>query len=471
MKNEAIMDAPNDTGQDTYRLLITRRAGSEILVARNGPDWSLPRTEIASRQRPAEQLTAAIRKTFELETYCLFVPSPLSSVRTASNSNYAVMESVKQNGPAPAGTYWMTAGVFDQCWDTAESEAIREAFGELNSYATGEKPGPFGRAGWLPELFQWAEEQVAPLGLRLTGRFRQLNASPAFSLIRLETNGVALWFKATGKPNEHELAVALSLARLFPRYVPRVLGIHSAWNGWLSAEAPGIQLDEIAECTAWERAAESLAELQISSIGKCSELLEGKCKDLRLAKLVALIDPFFERMGEFMAAQEKRSPSPLAKSELASLREGLAEACELLESFHLPDTLGHVDFNPGNILASPDRCVFLDWAEGCVSNPFLTFEYLRQHIERSSLQGPAVGALINAAYLRSWQAFFSPEELRRAMAIAPLVAIFAYAVASDAWRSPGSLHNSTAAGYLRSLTRRMFREGVLVAERSAPCLD
>jgi len=63
------------------------------------------------------------------------------------------------------------------------------------------------------------------MGVRLTGKFRQLNASPTFSLIRLETNGVALWFKATGKPNEHELAIALSLARLFPRYVPRVLGL------------------------------------------------------------------------------------------------------------------------------------------------------------------------------------------------------------------------------------------------------
>src|SRR5713226_3661123 len=465
------MDAPNDTGQDTYRLLITRRAASEILVVGTGPEWSLPRTEIPSRQRPAEQLTAAIRKSFELETYCLFLPSTLSSVETRSNASYAVMESVKQNDPAPAGTYWMPAGVFDRCCDAEEARGVKEALGELNSYVTGEKPGPFGRAGWLRELFHWAEEQVVPLGLRLTGNFRQLNASPTFSLIRLETNSVALWFKATGKPNEHELAIALSLARLFPRHVPRILGIHLAWNGWLSAEAPGIQLDEIADYAAWERAAESLAELQISSIGKCSELLEGKCKDLRLARLGELIDPFLARMGELMAAQEKRSPAPLSKSELVSLREALEEACELLESFHLPDTLGHVDFNPGNILVSPDRCVFLDWAEGCVSNPFLTFEYLRQHIERGSLREPAAGARIDAAYLRPWQAFFSPEELRRAMAIAPLVAVFAYAVASDRWRSPETHRDSAAAGYLRGLTRRMYREAIHVAERSAPCLE
>jgi len=462
---------PINAEQDTYRLLITRRAGSEILVVGNGPSWSLPRTEIPSRQRPAEQLTTAIRRRFELETYCLFVQTPPLPVLTASIANYAVMESVKQNDPAPSGAYWMPAGILDQCRGAEEAKPIREALGELNSYATGEKPGPFGRAGWLRELSRWTEEQIAPLGIRLTGNFRQLNASPTFSLIRLETNGAALWFKATGKPNEHELAVTLSLARLFPRYVPRVLGLHSAWNGWLSAEAPGIELDEIADLSAWERAAETLAELQISSIGKCSELIDGKCKDLRHARLTERIDPFLARMEEFMAAQEKPSPAPLARSELASLREGLAEACELLESFHLPDTLGHIDLNPGNILVSAESCAFLDWAEGCVSNPFLTFEYLRQHAERSSLEGPAAGARITAAYLRLWQAFFSPEGLRRAMAIAPLAAVFAYAVASDRWRSPETLRDPAAAGYLRSLTRRMYREAKRMAERSAPCLE
>ena len=465
------MDAPNNTGRETYRLLITRRAGSEILVVGNAPGWSLPRMEIPSRQRPAEQLTAAVRKSFELETYCLFVPTPLSSVRSESDASYAVMESVKQNEPAPSGTYWMPAGVLDRYCDAEEARAVSEALGQLNSYATGERPGSFGRAGWLRDLFRWAEEQVAPLGIRLSGNFRQLNASPTFSLIRLETNGIALWFKATGKPNEHELAITLSVARLFPSYVPRVLGIHLAWNGWLSSEAPGIELGEIAECSAWERAAESLAELQISSIGKCSELVERQCRDLRLANLPDCIDPFLARMEEFMAAQQKPSPAPLVKSELASLREGLADACELLKSFRLPDTLGHSDFNPGNILVAADRCVFLDWAEGCVSNPFLTFEYFRQHIEQSGVEGPAAGARITAAYLRPWQAFFSPEALRKAVAIAPLVAVFAYAVASDRWRSPETLTDPTVAGYLRSLTRRMYREAIQVAERSERCLE
>jgi hypothetical protein len=298
-----------------------------------------------------------------------------------------------------------------------------------------------------------------------------LNASPTFSLIRLETDDGALWFKATGEPNSHELSVSVLLARLFPGHVPRILGVHPSWNGWLSAEASGTALDEISDVSAWERAAEGLAELQIASIGKSAELLEAGCKDLRISKLEELIDPFLARMAEFMTAQEKPSPAPLSTSELVSLGEGLKEACSLLQSSGLPDTLGHIDCNPGNIFVSPDRCVFLDWAEGCVSNPLITFEYLREHIGRSAIEEPSAVERLTAAYVRPWTSFYSPDDLRRALAASPLIAVFVYAIASDSWRSAESLRHPQLAGYLRSLTRRMYRETLHAAEKSELCLD
>jgi len=287
----------------------------------------------------------------------------------------------------------------------------------------------------------------------------------------METNDGALWFKATGEPNSHEMPVSLLLAWLFPNHLPRILGIHRSWNGWLSAEVTGTALDEISDCSTWERVAGQLAELQIASIGKSRELLEGKCKDFRVAEIVKFIDPFLSRMAEFMAVQEKTSPAPLANSELASLGEGLKESCSLLQSFRLPDTLGHIDFNPGNILASPDHCVFLDWAEGCVTNPVITFEYLRRHMERGGVKEPAADSRLCAAYLRPWSGLFSPDDLRRALATAPPVAVFVHAIAGDAWRTLDPVSNPARAGYFRSLTRRMYRDAVRAAEGSELCLD
>lgn len=461
---------PGQDATDSYRLIITRRNAAEILLSPNGTDWRLPKVEVRKQQRIAEKLTTEAGKAWGLETYCLFFPASCTAARDGQG-RCAILECVKQNEKAPAGTYWMPVNVATQCGNAKEATLIRDSFAELASYISGGKPGPFAKPGWMLELFDWAHEQTAPLGLQLTGKFRQLNASPTFNLTRLETDSVALWFKAAGEPNAHELPVTRLLASLFPEYVPRILGVHRSWNGWLSAEVRGTSLDELTYCSAWGRAAQRLAELQIESIGRSRELVGGRCKDLRLRAVEKHIDPFLARMDEFMRIQEKGTSAPLNGRELISLGEALRESFSLLGSFGLPDTLGHLDCNPGNILVSHENCVFLDWAEACVSNPVITFEYLRRHLERSDLREPAADSRITAAYIRPWASFFSPEDLQRALAAAPPVAAFVYAVESDTWRTLDPVSNPSLAGHFRSLTRRMYRDAVVAAERSERCLS
>lgn len=454
---------------DTYRLIITRRNASEVLLVPTAGPWILPRVEIERHQRTAEQLTAEAWRAWRIETYCLFVAPPVAGSQPQDTAS-AVMESVQQNATAPAETCWIPSSTAGTYCDVTDATAVANALSATRAYVAGQKHGPFARPGWMRELFTWANEQIAPLGLRLTGKFHQLNASPTFALIRLEVEGGAVWFKATGEPNAHELAATAALARLFPRYLPPILGIHPKWNGWLSSEAIGVPLDETADVRRWERAAADLAEFQIQSIDKTAELLEAKLKDLRFAVLMERIEPFLVRMGEFMAAQEKTAPAPLVSSELAILAKALKESCALLESAGLPNTVGHADFNPGNIIVSDDRCGFLDWAEGCVANPLLTFQYLRVHMGRCEIEQAAPERLASA-YLRPWTAFYAPEKLTRALVLAPLLAIFAFAVSTDTWRTIDLATNPTLAGYFRSLTRRMYREAVQVAERCQPCLS
>ena len=462
------MESPHK-GVHSYRLVVTRRRASEILLLHNRSGWALPRVAIHPCQRLAEQLVTEAKKGWGLDTYCLFVPRRPADDLTGEGK-CAVLESERHNDKAPSGTQWALRATASGGLNLSEARLVRESLEELDGYVQEESAGPFARPGWLRELFRWTREQVTPLGICLTGRFRQLNASPTFSLIRLEAEGGAVWFKATGEPNTHELPLTLAIRRLFPRHVPRVLGVHPRWNGWLTEEVAGVSLDEAAEFADWERAATELAELQITSTGKSADLLEAQAKDLRIPQVAKRIDSFLARMSELMALQEKATPPPLTKSELETLAEKLKEACAVVEELGLPDTLGHLDINPGNIVVTGDRCVFLDWAEGCVSHPFLTFEYLREHLGRSHIQEPAAGERLATAYLRRWEAFFFPEELRRAQALAPLLAAFAYAAASEFLRSPDLLHNPQIAGYFRSLTRRMHRESVQVALGGVRCL-
>ena len=140
-----------------------------------------------------------------------------------------------------------------------------------------------------------------------------------------------------------------------------------------------------------------------------------------------------------------------------------------LHELDLPVTLGHVDFNPGNIVVALAECCFLDWAEGCVSRPFLTFEYLREHLRRRFRGDDAAMERMVAAYLHPWQGVRHSDTVIQAMAISPLVAVFATAVVDQQWQSVDPLKHQRAAGYFRSLTRRMFREANEMVEGSEQC--
>jgi len=459
------MSFDQQANQEIYQLIVTRRNASEMLL-RSGSSSSLPHVTILRGERIAEQLTAELYAQCGCRSYCLFVLA-----HAAQFPRCAVMEAPDLDEPAPAGTCWkpFNTAMRSAVESAGDRTVIERSLEELDFYRREPNAAPFAQPGWLPELFAWAEQQVDSLGLRLTGAFTQLNASPAFSLIRLETNDSAVWFKATGEPNRHELPATACIKRLFPGYVPELLGVHPAWNGWLTRDVRGTRLDQDTEISTWSKAAEDLARLQILSIGNEDELLEGQCKDLRLPRLVAQIDPFIDRMRELMAAQEKQTPAPLTNPELTCLGNHLKQACSSLCEVGLPDTLGHLDFNPGNIFVLPGRSVFLDWAEGCVTSPPITFEYLREHLRRNGMNDLRAIESMVAAYVRPWESLLPPDAFRQAMVTSPLVAVFVYAVAGNTWRSSEEPLQPSVAAYFRSLARRMYRETSHRIERREQC--
>jgi hypothetical protein len=459
--------------RESYRLIITRRAGSEILCTANGLNWSLPSLEIPSKHRLAEQLTDRLHAERGLPAYCLFVLNHSRPGRASiSRTKFAVMEALEDADSEPVGCQWLPASGHGShgLRPVTDRTAITEAIQEINTYEKDIGKGPFARLGWIRQLFGWIDTRIAPLGWQTTGAIRQLNASATFSLIRLETTGPAVWFKATGEPNLHELPISVLLARLFPEYVPKILGVHPIWNGWLAEEVSGSLLDDCQEINSWERAARTLAELQLASIDSCPELLANHCADFRLSRVVQLIDPFLARMADLMVLQVKRPPEPLTHSSLILLGRRLKEACGILERLGLPDALGHIDFNPGNIIVSPSRCSFLDWAEGCVTHPFATFEYLLEHARRKLHGNDAAVERITAAYFYSWESIFSADTLTTAKGISPLIAVYVAAVSDARWRSVDARADPVLAGYFRSLTRRMFREATDMAQQGEPCL-
>jgi len=457
---------------EAWRLIILRRNASEFLVFETDSGFCLPRVEIPAHTRLAQTLNDQVKALWGLEVYSLY-PLPVSTSAPGSPAaRYHVIEALQHEAVAPPAAQWIPIrlpmeGRFIESEDFVAVQTWMKNLGDRNS------PGlsAFDKPGWLLTLKEWVQNALQPFQMTLTGDFVQFNASASFSLIRFDTDGEAVWFKAVGKPNLHEFSISVTLARLFPEYLPSLLATQPACHGWLMADAGGLPLNAAKVSSAWKKAATALAALQTASVSSIDDLVEAGCRDLRVGTLLELVDPFLEVIADLMQEQSKMPPPILSRQELSDLGRTLKTALRRLQSVGIPDTLGHGDFNSGNILVGSERCVFIDWAEAHVGHPFLTFEYLISHLRKDHPTLIQFEDAIRASYALLWQAVSLPEHLSEAFLFSPLVAVFAYAVAGNSWRDPERLKIPQRPGYLRSLARRMKLEGDSVSQRRVECLN
>lgn len=442
-----------------------------MLLVPNGEHYVLPWVEIPRWQRVAENLTTAVRGDWGEEVVCLFEPAVESPA--AGFTKYQAAEQLCRCGNPKLPTRWIPVPALfqDSTKDAGDYAAIKQVAGVCNGVIQETSTGPFARLGWFCDLRDWIESVIEPMGFHVKREFHQLNASDSFSLIRFETDGPAVWFKAVGEPNQREFAITCALAQLFPGYIPQILATRPDWNGWLSRDAHGELLSEVQEQAPWERTAAALARLQVESIDRGSQILCAGAHDLGRTVLSRLIQPFMSVVAQLMEGQTKVPPPVLDRKDLLALADSLQRALNASEATGVPETLGHLDPNPGNIIVSDNRCAFLDWAEAYVGNPLFSLEYLLQHARRAFRADATVKARLVAAYCSQWDGVISRTAITGALTFAPLVAAFAHAVGNGAWAQSEMLQEPRIAGYFRSLARRMHCEAESVADRGPLCLD
>ena len=464
----AVTSSSSQCDHATYRLIVFRRNRSEILLIPQASGFQLPSVEIFMWQRAAENLCTAVKQRWGCEAICLWaLDGNLGNTRGDTN-HYGVMECWRESRACTESAAWVPlSSIPAKSLDPEERLMIQQS---STSAAGKDRLSPFARPGWFEQLLKWACDVLRPLGFELSGPFKQFNASPSFSLLRFETSGPAVWFKAVGEPNRHEFGITLTLAKLFPAHLPAVIGTRPDWNGWLSFEAEGMNLADTREISVWEIVVASLARLQFHSLNNAKEITAAGARDLSVGTLLANLNPFFEMMSQLMAEQRKVPPPVLGKADLRLLAATIQESLTQLGELAMPDTLGHGDLNPGNIIVSPVNCAFLDWAEAYVGNPVFSFQYLLEHFRRSSPQDYVVPEKLKRAYVEQWQLPAACGALDEALHLSPLLAAFAHAVACSAWNDQDMLDDSATAGYLRSLTRRMRCEAQQLDQRRSTCL-
>lgn len=463
------MQFSEESGREAYRVIVFRGDGTETLLRSSDEGLHFPQVTIPQQQRIAENVTIAMKERWGKEIVCLFeLDSPLAG---QDNSRYVAAEHWRTSGDSAVSLQWVSVNDLGQnsFAESADYFALRNSLDHASAAVRDGSLGTFARLHWFEELYDWVGRTIAPRTLRLTGNFRQLNASPSFSLIRFETNGPAVWFKAVGEPNQREFPMTHALARLLPTYVPEVLGVRASWNGWLMSEVHGENLVESTSHLFWHAAASALAKLQIASMRSLGELAGCGAHDLGVRTLRELVSPFISDAADLMKKQSKTPPRILDETELMILEKRLRQGLCILENLKIPNSLGHLDLNPANLIVSGDSCVFLDWAEAYVGHPFFACQYLLEHFRHLGADFGSQQQLVSS-YLAPWEQIAPRDRVAEAAEFAPMLAVFAYAVGSGTWTHPGR-PNEPAGGYLRSLVRRMSIEAHKLNERRAPCLS
>ncbi len=427
--------------QIEYRLVLLRAGSRTIWALHENGAFRLPRIAIAHWARPAEQIQQAVEAGWHIRAVVLdLLPSESGSTPCA------VVEILS---PEPYDGLF-TASIHPDL----EMELAREERGEVETILAGETTlrGPFSCLGWIDEALEWMRKVVGP-DARFTGEVRQYNATSNFTLAHFPTQDRAgFWLKATGEPNLHEFPITKLLAELCPEFLPPRIAERSDWNAWLMEDA-GCP-PEAWSLPLLELAVASMAELQKRTIARTDDFLAAGAFDQHVCRLRAHSSTLVEYLDEAMTRQVSPKAPRIDKCRLQQTATMVANASVQMEGLAIPDTIVHHDLNSGNILFRGARCVFTDWCEAGIGNPFLTLEHLL-HLQPHGEKDWA--PRLQEVYKQCWLECLTSSQIDRALELMPILAISAYLHWYRLRLSSAQHNDPCIAGYIRCLARHMDR--------------
>jgi hypothetical protein len=446
-----------ENDRERWRAIVVHCEPSQVLLVERNGAFSLPSVEIPKGSRVARELNAQLKSVWNVDAFSLypFRASPLPN--GASVSRCHVLETVARDTPPVNSARWLPSCALPDLGfaEVADTTVIREWLASSSGTGSNRSRPRIGGTGSFAHIRAWVRQELLSSGLKLGNRFLQINASEGFSLVRFETDSDAVWFKAVGEPNTREFRITIALSDLFPNYTSPILAAEPLWNAWLASDVPGIPLSQRHDLGAWNATARDFAALQVASMTAIETILKCGAREVRNEVLLAQVGPFFVFLRELMDRQKSSVPIRLSPEELVQLESETRNALCELQRQSAPDSLGHLDLNPDNVIVLPDRVVFLDWAEACVGHPFLSFAYLLEHF-RTHFPGSADGhTQLIKEYVGIWDSQERFGNVERHLCLAVFLAVFVHAVSTDIWRERARFHELRLAGYYRSLARRM----------------
>lgn len=443
--------------QIDFRVAIMDSDTPSVLAVEADGVFELPTIAIPGRRRTAEAITFAVEERWGMRTIMLtMIPSG------DDRPKCAVLEVIRNSSTTPSG---LVAAIPTELERNTTIEERRYLEALIDGGAV--KGDILFKRGWLNQVEELIVQHLPDWFGGFSSDVKQLNLSEPFTLVRLGAKtGEAYWFKRVGPPNLHEFDVTLTLARHFPDCVPEVVCQFPEWNAWVTKEVVGQPLANSGNAVDAELALKTLVRLQQKSICILDDLREHGVRDATLCTVKARSSDFFAEMTHAMAEQTSTKSRALEPEELDTLKSDLNGLLEEAIQTNLPDTLIHLDIGHGNVLHSPSRPIFLDWAEAFYGHPFVTAEHMITDLQAAGLLSSYELNELREHYAQHWAEFASAPALARLQQLAPTLAVATYALIGWSQRPEGSARRN-AWPFLRSLTRRIRTEIDRLPERLA----
>ena len=184
--------------------------------------------------------------------------------------------------------------------------------------------------------------------------------------MRVPTNRGDVYFKANEEALRYETALVSILAEERPDCIPPLLAA-DVDRGWMLMADAGARLRDVIagerDLGRWLDVLALYAGVQLDMTHRADELVALGVPDVRLDTLADRYADLLDELGTVMGDEHRRASEAVPR---------VAEMCEELAAYGIPDTVQHDDFHDGQVFVGDGRYLLMDWGDACISHPFFT---------------------------------------------------------------------------------------------------